>query len=278
MKTRAHAKSSTETGRAILFLSLATFMFSGMPAAVAQSRDFNRFGLNLGVFITNRDTKTRLDGENPGSGTDVDLEADLGFRKSDSVFRFDGYFRFNERHRIDFSVFDLSRTASKRIQKDIEWDGTLYPIDVTVDANLDLSIYKLAYPWSFMQRENAYLGLTAGLYVADTSTRLVAESISAESSGGVTAPLPVIGLRGQYDFSEKWSFRGSAEVFSVEVNDYSGSLYDVYAGIDYQLLDHMAIGLGFNSVKLNVGVDKPRFSGDLDWQYDGGLLFLNFEF
>lgn len=55
-------------------------------------------------------------------------------------------------------------------------------------------------------------------------------------------------------------------------------LYDVYAGVDYQLLDHMAIGLGLNSVKINVGVDKGNFAGDLDWRYDGGLLFFKFDF
>ena len=147
-----------------------------------------------------------------------------------------------------------------------------------VDANLDLNIYKLAYTWSFLRRDKGYLGATAGLYVADVGTSLAAESIGRSSSGGVTAPLPVFGLRGQYDLAEKWSLRGSAEIFAIEYGDYSGSLYDVYAGLDYQLLERMAVGLGINSVKLNVGIAKGNFDGDLDWRYDGGLLYLKFDF
>ena len=266
------------SGYGVAAVCFALLSMSASSPALAQSEDFDRFGISLGVFLTNRDSKTRIDGEVPDSGTPVDLENDLGFDKSDSVFRVDGHFRFNEKHRIDFSGFDLSRTASKQIEKDIEWNGELFPIDTVVDANLDLKIYKLAYTWSFLRRDKGYLGVTAGLYVADVGISLAPQSIGRSSSGGVTAPLPVVGLRGQYDLAEKWSLRGSAEIFAIEYGDFSGSLYDVYAGLDYQLTRHVAVGLGLNSVKLNVGVDKSNFSGDLDWRYDGGLLFLKFNF
>jgi len=263
-------------GVVAIFFTLLSMSIS--PPVLAQSTDFDRFSLSLGVFLTNRDSQTRIDGQIPDSGTPIDLENDLGFDKSDAVFRVDGVFRFNEKHRLDFSAFDLSRSASKQIQIDIDWNGELYPIDTTVNAGVDLSIYKLAYTWSFLQRDKGYLGLTAGVYVADVGTSLAAESIGRSSSSGVTAPLPVIGLRGQYDLAEKWSLRGSAEIFAIEYGDYSGSLYDVYAGLDYQLLEHMAIGLGLNSVKINVGITKNNFGGDLDWRYDGGLLFFKFDF
>lgn len=245
---------------------------------LAEEADFDRFSLSLGVFLTSRNSKAQLDGDVPDSGTPVDLEGDLGLDKSDSVFRLDGYFRFNEKHRIDFSAFDLSRSASEQIDKDIEWNGELFPIDVQVDTSQDLTIYKLAYTWSFLRRDKGYLGASAGLYVADIGASIAAESLGRATSGGVTAPLPVFGLRGQYDLSAKWSLRGSAEIFAIESGDYDGSLYDVYAGVDYQLLEHMAIGLGYNSVKIDVGVSKTNFNGDLDWLYDGGLLFFKFDF
>jgi hypothetical protein len=247
------------------------------PTAAAQSADFDRFSVSLGLFVTSRDSKTRLDGQNPGSGTEIDLESDLGLDKSDSAFRLDSYFRFNEEHRLDFSYFDLSRGASKRLEREIEWDGTVYPLDVTVSADFDLAIYKLAYMWSFMRRDKGFLGLTAGLYVADIQTTIAAQSIAQRSGNGLTAPLPVIGLRGQYDLTGEWSLRGSAEFFALEYGDYSGSLYDLYAGLDYQLLDNMAVGIGINSVVLDVGVDKRGFSGDLNWEYTGGLLYMKFD-
>ena len=257
----------------------ALVLLFAMPIATAQSADMDdKFSVSLGVFFADRDTLTRLDGSVPDSGTEVDLEGSLGFKKSDSVFRIDGYYRFNEKHRIDFSAFDLSRTASKQIDEEFIWDGEIYPVDVLVNAALDLKVYKLAYTWSFMQREDWYLGASLGLYVADIGTSISAESGGQFSSRGITAPLPVLGLRGQYEFSERWVLRGSAEVFAFDYGDYSGDLYDLYAGVDYKFNTHAAIGLGINSVRMDSGVGKPNFNGNLNWQYDGGLLFFKFDF
>ena len=278
MDIQVRKATAFEPGRLSLSIAAAALLLAGMPASAAQPDDFDRFSLSLGVFVTDRNTDTRLDGDVPGSGTDVDLENDLGFANSSSVFRVDGYFRFNEAHRLDFSAFDLSRNASKQIERDIEWDGVIYPVDVQVDASLDLNIYKLAYTWSFLRREQGYLGASLGLYVADIGTSIAADSLGLSSSSGLTAPLPVIGLRGQYDFAEKWSFRASAEIFAIDYDQFSGNLRDIYAGVDYQLTDHVAVGLGINSVGLDVGVDKLNFNGNLNWRYDGGLLFVKFDF
>ena len=266
------------TGYVSLLLSAIALMFLEMPIAMAQADDDTNFSLSIGVFLTDRNNTTRVDGTAGMEGTVVDLEGDLGLNRSESVFRIDGYYRFNKKHRLDFSVFDLSRTASTVIQKDIQWSDTLFPIDTTVDSDFDLAIYKLAYTWSFMRRDKGYLGLTAGLYIADFEMRLEAEAIDAMESDGLTAPLPVFGLRGQYEFTEKLSFLASAEIFALEYEDYSGSLYDIYVGLDYQFFKHVAIGIGINAVELNVEITKNRLDADIDWRYDGGLVFFKFDF
>ena len=266
------------TGYVSLLLSAIALMFLEMPIAMAQADDDTNFSLSIGVFLTDRNNTTRVDGTAGMEGTVVDLEGDLGLNRSESVFRIDGYYRFNKKHRLDFSVFDLSRTASTVIQKDIQWSDTLFPIDTTVDSDFDLAIYKLAYTWSFMRRDKGYLGLTAGLYIADFEMRLEAEAIDALESDGLTAPLPVFGLRGQYEFTEKLSFLASAEIFALEYEDYSGSLYDIYVGLDYQFFKHVAIGIGINAVELNVEITKNRLDADIDWRYDGGLVFFKFDF
>ncbi len=263
--------------RYVPMLAIA-LVFSEVPTAVAQTDDA-KFGISVGVFVTDRDSKTRFDAQASSmTGTEVDLESEFGLDTSDSVFRFDGYYRFNEKHRLDFSWFDLSRTGSRSIQRDIDWNDTVFPLDTVINSDFDLAIYKVAYTWSFLRRDNGYLGLTAGLYVADIKTTLSASSIAAIEEGAITAPLPVVGLRGEHRFSEKWSLRASGEVFALESGDFKGSLYDLYVGLDYQLFDRMAIGAGFNSVRMDIGVTKENASGDLDWQYDGGLLFIKFEF
>jgi len=248
-----------------------------MPPAIAQSLDGDRFSLSLGVFITDRNTETRFD-SSLGDGTDTDFETDLGLDASDSVFRVDGYFRFSERHRVDFSVFDLSRNASKQIEKDIQWGDALYNIDTIIDSKIDLAVYKLAYTYSLLQRDKGYLGATIGIHVTDAGVSLAEQNLGQAEVGELTAPLPVIGLRGEYALSGRWAFRASGEFFFVEYDNIDGSLVDLYAGFDYSVLDNLSLGIGFNSVTLAVDSTKSSFSGALDWQYSGALVFLKFSF
>ncbi len=265
-------------GKKSISCALAAMLLLNMPTAFAQEDDFDHFSISVGVFVTDRASKTRLNGEAGDDGTNIDLEGDLGLDQTDTVFRIDGSYRFNERHRIDISIFDLSRSKTKIIDEEIEWGDTVYPIDVTLKSQFDLAIYKLAYTWSFMRRDKGYLGLTAGLYIASFGAKLDAVDIGSVESDNLTAPLPVVGLRGQYDISEKFTFRASGEIFAMKYEEYDGTLVDLYAGIDYQLSEHTAIGLGLNSVTLDIGITRKSFRGNLDWRYDGGLLFLKFDF
>ena len=270
-----NGRPGTNVSAAVWVVAVLTIFIA--PLASAQSD--REFSLSLGVFITDRasDTQIGVSGDST-SGTSVDLEKDLGLDTSDTVFRIDGYYRFNDKHRIDFSAFDLSRTSNKVIDTEIDWNGNIYPVNTTVNGKFDLNIYKLAYTWSFMRRDKGYLGLTGGLYVADIGTRLSATGIGDRDGGSITAPLPVVGLRGEYQMSDKWTFRASAEFFGLEYEQFDGSLTDLYAGIDYQLFDHAAIGLGVNSVTIDVGIEDNGLNGNLDWRYDGGLIFFKFDF
>lgn len=261
--------------RGLVSGSVLVLMLSIFSTASAQTDP--RFSIGLGAFFTDRDSQTRIDGE-AGEGTDVDLETDFGLKKSDNVFRVDAYWRFAEKHRLDFSGFDLSRSASKQIERDITWNDTTYPLNAQLDADLDLTIYKAAYTWLFLKRDRSFLGATAGLYIADIGATLSASGVGSIEANDLTAPLPVVGLRGEYRFADRWSLRGSGEVFAIDYGDYDGSLYDLFFGIDFSVTDSIALGAGVNSVKLDVGVSKSGFSGDLDWQYEGAMAYLKFDF
>lgn len=261
-----------------LNISLLLAVLSCLDApATADSLDGDRFSLSLGVFVTDRDTETRFD-SSLGDGTVTDFEKDLGLDSSDSVFRVDAYYRFSERHRLDFSVFDLSRDKSKQIERNIQWGDTLYSIDTVIKSRSDLEIYKAAYTYSLLQKDTSYLGASIGLYFADTRTSLAEQNVGNTVVGSLTAPLPVIGLRGEYALSDRWTFRASGEFFYYEVDNIDGSLADLYAGVDYSLRNNLSLGFGFNSVIADVDVAKKDFSGALNWQYSGGLVFLKYDF
>ena len=263
--------------RSCLATTLLVVLLAPM-AAHAQTDLDDRFSISLGGFISDWGTKTRLDSDTLGLGTIIDFEDDLGLDASDTTFRVDGYFRFNDRHRLDLSVFDLSRNSSKAIQKDIQFGDVTFVIDKVIDAKSDLSVYKLAYTYSFLRRDRGSLGVSAGLYVADARFNLSEQNRGQAEQRGITAPLPVFGLRGDYLLNDRFTLRGSAEFFALEYDDVDGSISDFFVSVDYQMTDHTALGLGYNYVSIDADASRTDFSGSLDWSYDGALLFLKFDF
>lgn len=254
--------------QSMLFVLLTLYTAVSLAADPGSERG----SISLGAFITDRNTEGRLDSETLGLGTVIDAEDDLGLDSSDTVVRLDAYYRFNRRHRIDFSVFDLSRDATATIDRSIQFGDEIFDINSTIFSEFDLSIYKIAYTYSFLQRDNGYLGVIGGLYVASTDISLIESNTGQFESDGLTAPLPVIGLRGDYQLMPRLLLRSSAELFAVNFDNVDGSLFDIYIGLNYRFHDNFAVGLGYNSVSVDIDADGSDFKGALDWSYDGALL------
>ncbi len=63
-----------------------------------------------------------------------------------------------------------------------------------------------------------------------------------------------------------------------EVDNWDGSLVDLYAGLDYAVSKRVSLGLGFNTVTFDLEVAEQNFQGNVDWGYSGGMIFLKYDF
>jgi hypothetical protein len=251
---------------------------SSAGSAFAQESDREGASVLFGSFITDRDTSARLD-SGLSDGSDIDLEEDLGLETSSTVARFGGYWWVNDRHRLDFSYFDMSRDASKRIQETIEFGDETFVIDTVVNVTSDLTVIKGDYTFAMLARDRGYLGITGGLYVSQTTLALSAANINARDEQDVTAPLPVIGLRGEYALTDHITLRGAAQIFDYSADNVDGRLTDFYFGADYSIGEHWAVGLAWNEVSMNLSAeDDSGRNGSLDWGYDGALVYVSFDF
>ena len=248
------------------------------PLGVAAEIGSERFAISLGAFITNRGTETRVDSNTLGRGTTIVLEDDLGLDSSQTVFRLDGHYRITERHRLDFSLFDLSRDATHRIVRDIQYGDEIFMADATVSSDFDLAIYKLAYSYPFRQTDQGFVGVDVGLHVADVRITLDEPSIGQFESSSLTAPLPVVGIRGEYYFGPRLALSGNVEWFGIKINDIEGRLLDIYAGLDYKITEKLALGVAYNFVTFDIDARRSKFDGSLDWDYDGFLLYFKAAF
>ena len=262
----------------LIRVTLILLVLTLAPLCVAAESGSERFAISLGAFIADRDTRTRVDSSTLGRGTTIVMEDDLGLDSSQTVFRVDGHFRIAERHRLDFSVFDLSRNSTRTIDRDIQFGDEVFSVNTAIDSNFDLDIYKIAYTYSIWWKEQGFLGVDFGIHVAD-----LVETLSAPSAGqlqlkSLTAPLPVIGIRGEYYFTPRLRLAGAAEYFALEYNDIDGRLADIYLGMDYKVMDNLGLGVAYNYVTVDINATKSELSGGLHWEYDGFLLYVKLAF
>ncbi len=89
------------SGYVSLLMLVVALMFLEIPTAMTQTADEEKYSLSISVFVTGRDSNTRVDAAGGPGGTVVDLEDDFGLEMSDSVFRVDGYVRFAKKDRFD---------------------------------------------------------------------------------------------------------------------------------------------------------------------------------
>ncbi len=267
------SKMSTTAVHTVWIAGVGSLSLSATLAA-QEPADRERGAISFGAFISKPDTEARVAGD-AGNGTDLNLEDDLGLESSTTILRIDGHWWMSRRNRLDASAFSFSRNGSRTIDETIDFGDETYQINTVVNSTSDVDIWKAAYTFAPVIKERGYLGLTAGLYVSQNALSLSQATLGSVESEELTAPLPVIGVRGQYAITDRIKLRGAVELFGIDTDDASGRLSDFNIGADYRLGKRFAVGLAYNKVAMNIAATDGDFNGALDWGYDGWLLYMN---
>ena len=254
----------------------------------AGDSPWETFGVNLGVFVSATDTSFRI---GSGIGLSIDAEEALNLDATNSVFRADALWRFsdNKRHRLELTWFSLKRDATRQIGQDITFedkDGNPITIEAgtTVESNFDLDIYELAYSYSFFQDDRIDLAAGIGFYIMPLDFGLRSSGVIEEDgSASFTAPLPVFGLRMDVALTPKWFLRTGSQVFYLQYDNFTGSVFEFRAAVEYNPWEHVGLGLGFDTLKVALeadGEDYPSidFKGNVDFAYSGIQLYLRYFF
>ena len=270
----------------ILATSAASLLWAAVPAAQAEEINLiqERGQVSLGTFLNNSDVRISLDGET-STGDLVDFGNTFG-DKDVSRFRLDGLWRINDRHHVRFMYTDYSRTKTKTIDEEINWQDDVFPVNAVVTASTGFEVFEAAYEFAFMHSEDYELAGSIGLHYTTFEASLKAD-VTAPGGGGtvsiggpasVDAPLPVIGLHGMWRMGGNFYLDAHAQYFALSIDNIDGSIVNYRAAFIWQPKKWVGLGLGYDSFSIDVNVDKPRFTGSLDWTYSGPQLFYNVSF
>ena len=265
-------------------LFFCNFSFAGGNTSNKSEVPWETFNLNLGVFFSAIDSSIGAGVNNVG--IDVDLEEALGLDTSTTAFRIDAFWRFtdNKRHRFDFSWFDIKRDSSKTLSKDIEIGGEVFPIGTTLESTLDFKIFKGSYSYSFFQDDRFDFGVSLGLYVIPIEYDFKSTTGQRQEADSITAPLPVIGLRGDFAITPKLFLKSYIDMFYLELDDYEGHIWNFHVALEYNVFKNVGFGLGFDHLEVDVEAHKDtdipgvNFNGNINFLYTGVLIYTKIYF
>ncbi|WP_026730030.1 hypothetical protein [Flavobacterium denitrificans] len=235
-----------------------------------------KFKFTAGGFFPVNNTVVKVEGNNGNIGTEIDLENDLGFNKSSASFLGTFDWRISRRSRLGFEYFVLDRTATKTLQRDINFGDNTYEVNGRVQGTFNVQIMRVAYGYAILSKPKYQAGLLVGAHVlfADLGLRLEGDtqSIEKHDSFDFTAPLPDIGIWGEFVLGRRWGLYANVNYLALKINDTDGRIISYNLSVLYNVANNFSLTAGYTGLNFRVDTVQERLNGFLKWGYNGPTI------
>ncbi|WP_281633108.1 hypothetical protein [Flavobacterium luteolum] len=235
-----------------------------------------KFKVTAGGFFPVNNTQVQVEGNNGNIGTEIDLENDLGFSKSTVSFLGTFDWRISKRSRLGFEYFVLDRTATKTLQRDINFGDHTYPLNGSVRGTFNVQIARIAYGYAILSKPKYQAGLLIGAHVlfADLGLKLNANTQSLEyhDKFDFTAPLPDVGIWGEFVLGKRWGLYANVNYLAVKIDETDGRIISYNLSVLYNVVDNFSLTAGYTGLNFRVDTVQERLNGFLKWGYNGPTI------
>jgi hypothetical protein len=146
---------------------------------------------------------------------------------------------------------------------------------------MNLHIIRALYEYSIFRDRRINLGLSCGLYLMPFSYSIGTYNVIDEADSFVL-PLPVLGIGMKIQVSPRFLIKQSWELLYAKVDNFSGDINDINLWFEYNLSEHLGIGLGFNAFRFSMSANEEfwarEFVGTFKTGYTGLLLYGKYYF
>ena len=219
-----------------------------------------------------------------GVGTAVDFTQTLGGDSSTDALRIDALYRFNERHAIGVSWYRVGLSGDKNLNQQIQIQDQIIDAGASTNTSLSFNTYRLIYNYSFYRTDKVELGVSPGLYMMKTNFDFTGQGTITPPGGSptpgsvlivneqLTLPLPSIGFIANYNITPKLQFQSRYDLFYLSINEYSGSMFEFYGGLEYRIVRHLALGAAYDRLQATLRANghqgfDANFSYNLAYVY-----------
>lgn len=252
--------------------------------SVAQIHSsWDRFSISAGGFFSTYNSGISFRSQQLGLGIQIDLEDALGIESSVIALRGLANYKIGKtkKHTLGLGYFGIRRTARKVLDKELELGGIIFPIGTDLSSVFNLSIIRMKYDYAFYQDDRVSIGASFGLFIMPVNLRAQADN-STEHVTKFVAPLPLLGLRTDFQITQKFYLRQNVEFLYLSFTDFTGGILDLSIFVEHKTFKNVAFGFGLNSNRLNISLRNTdsniEFFGDIRMDYTGLLLYGSYFF
>lgn len=258
--------------RSAFALAISAALLPRVGLAQNSLPALDRASVQIGFTAPDFDTIVRADGSTTG-GTQVHLTRDLGLENSNVVGSLSLSWRPFENHEFFLTYFNDDADATRRLDREVVFEDTVYEVDATVHSELDIDAYTFAYVWWAKNEENWALGPRLGMVYYDigASIELTADANGDQVTGGVReeaspkVPAPVIGGSWRWVPADDWRLKLDAGYFSTSLSDIDGSVSYINAGAEWFPWKNWGLAFNYSYQDVDVESERDAFRGDLDF-------------
>ena len=248
-----------------------------------------RFNVDLGTFVVASNLNGSLRGTANTTDQNVNFDKQFGTNADQTRWRAGVLWRITERQHLRFGYFNNDIRRTRPIDQNLEWGDYTFVAGSQVTAEQKFQVYELDYEFACLRRDNYEIAASAGIHYDDLTLTLSGNaSLTVDTPNGpveqtqtfttkqtsVPAPLPVLGLRGDWAASDHVYLDASVQVFKLSYQGIDGNWSDLRAGATWMFNYHFGIGIGYDRFATHVDLNKGSFNGRLNVGYQGGLIYV----
>ena len=239
----------------------------------------SKYVVSLGGYLPH--TQSTLTLTAPDGRGDSLSGDDLGLDDNSATWWGAFDWRFLPRHQLHLEYFQLNRDGARTAGRNFNIDGTDVGLGAALDTSMKFGLGRVTYGYSIIKKSNWDFAFKVGFHIVTVKASVTASgNVSVNgvpiatpsktvSSSTYTFPLPHIGGSLAYKFGPKVSGILTGLIFTIDLGDYSGTLIEADAMVNYQITKHFGVGGGAKYFNLNL---QAKASGGGSAEFDFGFI------
>ncbi len=249
----------------------------------------NQFTFYAGLYSSTKGIRVAVNGASENEIIDFSEKAD--FNENEITLFLNFNWRFARMWSLSSEYFGVKNGISRTIDEDFEWEDQIFQGGAGIELGLNLSMYRVMIGRTITKGQKHELGVGIGAHILDIEVFIEGFAyVNNENTGegadvnferntaSVVAPLPNLGAWYYFAPTKKWLFTSRVDWFGISVGNYSGSMWNLGLGANYQFHKHIGVGLNYRYFDFTSKVDQKNWDGKFSLTFQGPLLTINANF